>query len=124
MAVVGYRAPNDLELAFLRVVTRGFPELVEQIESCTIADYDPTGWCYVRATCGPPSLIGNPHDGPTLKTADPNHPFLEIILWTNDAGMLKSVEIVDYGLDALVDEPYRLFVDAANNGRLDYRFRG
>jgi hypothetical protein len=122
MTGVSYRAPSDLELAFLRIVTRGFPELAEQIESCTVADYDPTGWCYVRATCGPPSSIANPHDGPTLKTGNPNHPFLEIILWTNDDGMLKSVEVVDYALDALVDDPYRLFVDAANRGRLDYRF--
>lgn len=122
MAEVSYRAPSDLELAFLRAVTRGYPELAEQIESCTIADYDPTGWCYVRATFGPPSPISNPHDGPTLKTDDPHHPFLEIILWTNDAGMLKSVEIVDYGEPSLGD-PYRLFVDAANNGRLSERRR-
>jgi hypothetical protein len=121
MTAVSYRVPTDLELAFLRIVTRGFPELAEQIESCEVADYDPTGWCYVCATWGPPSPIANPADGPTLKTGDPNHPFVEIILWTNDGGMLKSVEIVDYGLGPSLDNPYQLFVDAAKSGRLDYR---
>jgi hypothetical protein len=121
MTAVIYRAPTDLELTFLRVVTRGFPELAEQIESCDLAEYDLTGWCYVRATCGPPLLTANPHDGPTLKTEDPNHPFLEIILWTNDAGMLKSVELVDYGPAPSLHNPYQLFVDAAKSGHLKYR---
>lgn len=87
----------------MRVVTHGFPELEKQIECCEVADYDPTGWCCVRVTRVPPSPIVNPADGPTVRTGDPKNPFLEIILWTNIAGMLKSAEIVDYGAPPLED---------------------
>jgi hypothetical protein len=124
VAAAKYRAPTALELAFLRAVTLGFPELADQIESCEVADYDPTGWCYVRVISGQPSRVVNPIDGPTLTTGDPNNPFVEIILWTNDDGMLKSVEIVDYGLGPSHDDPYKLFADAAKGGRLEYRFKG
>ena len=120
MPEVSYHTPSDLELSFLRIVTRGFPELAEQIESCKVADYDPTGWCEVRATCGPPYFIANPEDGPGLKTGDPKIPYIEILLWTNEAGMLKEVEIVQYG-DGYFSNPYQLFVDAANSGSLEYR---
>jgi hypothetical protein len=124
VALENYRAPTELESAFLRVVTQGFPELESQIESCEVTDYDPTGWCYVHVTCGPPSPTANPVDGPTLKTGDPNNPFVETILWTNDAGMLKSVEVVEYGRGPSPDNPYELFVEAAKSRRLDYRLKG
>jgi hypothetical protein len=122
MAAVHYRAATDLEYQFLKVVTRGFPELAEQVERCEVAEYDPTGWCCVRVTCGPSSPIVNPASGPTLKTDDPDHPFVEILLWTNGAGSLERVEIVDYGPAASIDNPYTLFVEAAKRGRLKYRF--
>src|SRR5579884_3823298 len=51
-----YRAPTELEREFLRVCTRGYPELEAQIESCEVADYDATGWCDVRVLKGPPLL--------------------------------------------------------------------
>ncbi len=121
--VGNYRAPTDLERAFLRVVTLGFPELEKQIECCEVAPYDPTGWCYVRVDCGPPLPIHNPADGPSLSSDDPNHPFIEILLWTNDDGMLKWVEIVDYGPKPTLENAYQLFVDAAKSGRLGYRFK-
>jgi len=124
VAAANYHAPTDIELAFLRVVARGFPELEKQIESCEVAHYDPTGWCYVRAICGPPSPIVNPGEGPALRTDDPNNPFVEVLLWTNDAGMLKSVEIVEYGCGPSLHKPYQLFVDAANSACLEYRFKG
>lgn len=124
MPDLSYRAPTGLELEFLRVATHGFSELSEQIESCAIADYDPTGWCYVRATAGPPSRTANPHKGPDLKTGDPSDPFVQIILWTNDAGMLNRVEIVDYGLGPSLENPYQVFVGAAKNGCLEYPVKG
>ena len=122
MVAANYHTPTALELAFLRAVTHGFPELETQIESCEVANFDPTGWCYVCAPSGPPSPVVSPADGPTLKGNDPNNPFVEILLWTNNAGMLKSVEIVDYGRGPSLDNPYQLFVDAAKNGSLEYRF--
>jgi hypothetical protein len=65
----------------------------------------------------------NPVDGPTLKTGDPDNLFVEIILWTNDAGMLKSVEVVQYGRELSPYNPYQLFVDAAKSERLNYRLK-
>jgi hypothetical protein len=109
-----YRSPTDLERAFLRVVTRGYPELESQIESCEMADYDPTGWCYVRVRGGTPSPIHQYADGPSLITGERRLPdlCLETILWTNEQGILHTIEIVNY-LDSVVENPLRAFVDAA-----------
>lgn len=73
------------------------------------------------STHWPPSPIRNPADGPSLETNDPNYPFIQTLLWTNDDGMLKWVEIVDYGPELSLDNAYQLFVDAAKSNRLEYR---
>lgn len=125
MAPPDYRTPSELELVFLRAVTRGYPELEKQIESCEVADYDPAGRCYVHSTGGPPSAIVNPADGPTLDAREPHKLHVDILLWTNEAGMLKAVEIVDYGtLPPSLGRPYQLFVDAAKRGCLEYAVQG
>lgn len=125
MATPDYRTPSELELVFLSVVTRGYPELEKQIESCEVADYDPAGWCYVHSTGGPPSAIVNPADGPTLDTREPHKLHIDILLWTNEAGMLKTVEIVDYGtLPPSLGHPYQLFLEAAKRGCLEYAVQG
>ena len=124
MAAPDYHPPSALELAFLRTVTRGYPELQKQIESCEVADYEPTGWCSVYSAGGPPSNTVNPAQGPSLNTGEPDNLNLEALLWTNEAGMLKAVEIVDYGIPGAPSHPYELFVDAARRGCLEYETQG
>jgi hypothetical protein len=106
-----YRAPTELELAFLRVVARGYPKLEQQVESCQIADYDRDGWCYVRVVPGQSPGMHFHLDGPTLQAEEPVKLFVDTILWTNEDGLLTTVEVVDYR-NAL-DEPYPAFVEAA-----------
>lgn len=106
-----YRLPTNLEREFLRVITRGYPELERQIESCEIADYDPVGWCNVHVIEGPPSPIRFMAEGPTLLMVDPQM-FIEILIWTNEIGMLSKIEIVEYG--SHLDDPYATFVAASS----------
>ena len=116
-----YRRPTELEKDFLRVATRGYPLLENQIEDCEIADYDPTGWCYVRVLEGMP-FSARPAQGPKLRMDDPAMTFVELLLWTNEAEMLECVEVVEYGSGGFSEPPYRVFVDASSNvgGRLEY----
>ena len=46
--------PTADEHSFLRIVTRGYPELEAQVESCEVSAYDPAGYCDVRVGSGPP----------------------------------------------------------------------
>jgi len=108
---MNYRVPTQEERAFLRVVTRGYSELEAQAESCEIADYDPDGWCHVRVREGQSAAMRGHVDGPTLQTDEPVKTFVETILWTNEAGLLSTVEIVDYL--KVLGEPYRAFLEAA-----------
>jgi hypothetical protein len=114
-----FRPPTDAERAFLRIVARGHSELERQIETCELADDDPTGWCDVNVLGGPPAPIRDMVDGPALISDDPQFPFVETFLWTDDRGLLSSVEFLAFGQLA---EPYDLFVKAAaaNPSRLRY----
>jgi len=120
-----YRSPTDLEQAFLRVITRGYPDLESQIEPCEIAEYDPLGWCHIRTVGGRPSQIRHNAEGPQVQTGRSDVPLIGTIMWTNIAGMLESIEILEYGIGRLFrgdETPYRLFVNAAaaSPSRLQY----
>jgi len=118
-----YRPPTDLELTFFRIVTRGFPELEAQIELCQIADYDPEGWWHVRAIDGPPLLLGNPLDGPSLHIHEPADRYLQILIWTTRRGMLHLLEVLDTtekGDTLEQHELVRAYIDADLAGRLQY----
>jgi hypothetical protein len=105
-----YHTPSELEQQFLRVVTRGYPELELQIEACEVADYDPDGWLKVRVTNGP-RIAKRMVPGPFLQRGDYEFiPLIDINLLARD-GLLNEIEFVDYGVPA--EDPYRSFVDAA-----------
>ena len=110
-----YRLPTSVERKFLRIVTRDYPELASQVESCEIADYDSTGWCYLRPLGGLPSPIRYHAEGPDVRTATAEAPLIGTIIWTDRLGMLESIEILAYGGREAHGEqaPYGLFVDAA-----------
>ncbi len=111
-----YRVPTELEQAFLRVVTRGYADLESQIGTCEIAEYDPLGWCDIHVLGGPPSQIRHNAEGPSMQTGRSDVPLIGTIMWTDVAGMLESIEIIEYGVGRLFGDdepPYRLFVDAA-----------
>lgn len=118
-----YHPPTEVEREFLRIVTRGYLELEHQTESCEISEYDATGWCYVPVLDGPPSPIQYryPADGPRFLTGDSIVPFVETLLWTNDAGMLAEIEIIEYGDSR--DDPYRVFAEAAVSVPPGLRYR-
>jgi hypothetical protein len=117
-----YRTPTEAERAFLRIVTRGHAQLNAQAEYCDVADYDPTGWLDVRANGGPSAVVPRPFDGPAFSTDDPKLAFIEILLWVDEHGMLKTVEIVVYGEGEYpLWDPIRGFADAEREGRLNYR---
>jgi len=116
-----FHAPDDQERAFLRTVTKGYPELQAQVESCKVDQYDPEGYCDVLVISGPPSPIADSCDGPSLFD-DPSLPEVDTILWINDVGFLDSVEIVGYG--SLLNSIYQRFGDAAKASRLRYRYPG
>jgi hypothetical protein len=115
-----YREPTEIERAFLRIVSRGYNEIEQQIESCRIADYDPTGWCDVEVTEGPPSPIRYHAQGPAVRTGPAEQPtlYLESVLAVSTEGFLESIEIVRYVGD--VESPYSIFVEAARHGELLY----
>ena len=120
-----YRRPTELEREFLGVATRGYPLLEAQVEDCEIAEYDPTGWCYVRVLEGMP-FYARPAQGPRLETGNAADPFYELLLWTNAMGLLEHIEIVEYGLGHSSTRPYELFVAAARGtgGRLTFKTNG
>jgi hypothetical protein len=109
---VAYRAPTELENAFLRVVTRGYSNLESQIASCEVADYDPVGFVHVRTRIGPPqpSELGYVN-GPDLLSSTDGVP-TQTILFVGDAGMLYLIDIVEFRLQRLPD-PYSAFVQAS-----------
>ncbi len=125
---MNYHSPSELERDFLRVVTRGYFELEQQIESCEISDYGLVGFCYVNVLAGPPSPELSMANGPVLdltqldrhcfaitndlQMADPQVYCVIVSLTTDRAGMLSDIEVVSCG-DGYVIDPYRLFVDAA-----------
>jgi hypothetical protein len=111
--MISYRPPTDLEQAFVRVVTHGYPDLQSQIPSFQIAEYDSLGWCHIHVLTGKPSQIRHNAEGPLLRTGRPDVPLLGTIMWTDCLGMLESIEIVEYGIGQIGEPPYRLFVDAA-----------
>ncbi len=145
-----FHKPTQLELAFLRVITRGYAELEAQVEVCELSQYDPIGYYDVRidesATVaastrkrpiqGPSitytnlpqpkiAMIGEPtvllvskHDGssrriPYVEPAEPKMGMVEILFWTEDRGMLNSIEVVSYG-DGYLADPCSAFVEAAS----------
>ncbi len=51
-----------------------------------------------------------------MQTGSSEVPLVGTILWTDVAGMLESIEIVEYGVGRMfsdIEPPYRFFVDAA-----------
>lgn len=114
MPAENYHTPTGLERAFLRVVTTGYPELQRQVEACEVDDYDEDGYCDVHVLVGPPSpIVSGQADGPRLVPSTPSEPFAEIILWTDERGMLSTVEIVDFGSGLAT--PYQAFTAAAES---------
>jgi hypothetical protein len=141
--------PTELEVAFLRTITRGYPELEAQIESCELSDYDPVGYYAVHvseSSSVPASLAERPVQGPAInfdklpqpkivmigeptvflvakhgasqrvpytEPAEPKIGMVEILFWTDDDGMLASIEVVSYG-DGYIADPCSVFVNAAN----------
>jgi hypothetical protein len=141
----GFHAPTELELAFLRVITRGYDVLERQIESCEISDYDLAGYYDVRIVDGPPMVRQRPYhpiDGPILDISDPHAPqpktvhladprvflmtgYIDTIMWTDERGFLCSIEVCSIGDGSLVD-PCSAYVDAstATPNRLIFRHAG
>jgi hypothetical protein len=117
--MTNFRSPTTEERAFLRIVTFGHPELEAQIESCEITDYDPDGYCDVRVRCGPPSRIGEACDGPSLLIGDKREPLIQTMLWTNNEGMLDTIEflVLPGGSDKNI---YERYIRAAADGNLVY----
>ncbi len=117
---MNYRNPTALEREFLRLVSKGHPPIEEQVEHCSIADYDPAGWCDVLALSGTPWTDGYRLDGPSLRQGKPDSPtfYVETRLSMNAAGMLQSVEIIAYV--PIVQAPYQQFVEAEKRGELRY----
>ncbi len=115
-----FHTPTEIELAFLRIVAQGYPEIEQQVAHCQITDYNLTGWCDVNVLAGPSSPIRYLAPGPAARTVGPDGSefFVDTILTVNDAGMLYTVEIVVYL--GLVDAPYAMFVEAARAGHLTY----
>ena len=109
---MAYRAPSELEGAFLRVVTRGYPNLEVQIASCEIGDDNPVGFVEIRARSGPPqpSELGYVN-GPDLLSADPDDAPVQTILFVGEAGMLYLIEFVQYRSER--SDLYRAFVEAS-----------
>ena len=119
MADGDFHTPTAEELAFLRIVTRAYPELQAQIESCEVADYDPDGYCDVRVLSGPIAPQRDHCDGPSFVTYEPQLRTTETILWISEHGMLKSIEIVEYPRS--FDNVYRRYIEADRNSQLTYR---
>jgi hypothetical protein len=118
MADTEYHTPTAAELAFLRIVTRGYPELEAQVELCEISAYDPTGYCDVRVRSGPP-FRRERVDGPSLVVHDSGPRFIETLLWLNEDGFLDNIEVIEYS--DRTDNVYGRFIESARNGNLTYR---
>jgi hypothetical protein len=114
-----YHPPSEKELAFLRIVTRGYPNLEAQVESCEVEEYDETGYCNVRVLAGP-RIENDMANGPTLVV---DGVFIETILWFRDNGWLDSVEVVEYA-PINVGDVYQAFIDAVAMSTLVYRDQG
>ncbi len=114
-----FHEPTELERAFLRIVTLDYPESAAQIENCEVDDYDLTGYCDVRICSGTPSHAKNAMcDGPSLPAQPPCIPLVDTILWIDDSGYLRSIEVVVYGEP--LDDVYQRFVKAASRAELQY----
>ena len=120
--------PTHRERRFLRIVAHGHPELECQVESCEISDYDPTGYYEVDVLGGPPAPVTayHPINGPAV-TGNPKVPYFEVLLWTNERGLLDSIEVLESRGDftAAYDgttDPVEIFIEAAeaNPARLRY----
>lgn len=74
----------------------------------------------MRVHSGPPSPVRYMVEGPQFKTEDPDFPMLGTLLWTNEDGMLKTVEVLAYGAVCRLTDPYGPFVNAKRAGLLEY----
>lgn len=118
MADGDFHTPTTEERAFLRIVTRAYPELRAQIESCEVADYDPDGYCDVRVLSGPPSPEVDHCDGPSLVTYEPHLRTAETILWISASGMLNTIEIMEYPSSS--DDIYQYYIEGDRDSQLTY----
>ena len=119
-----FRRTTALELAFLRVITRGYPAAEQQIESCLVSEWD-DGYLDVRTVDGPPMIpTRNPAIGPTVQSGIEDVPLLDCIFWTDEEGMVVSIEVSQFGTGAMSDfDRISFFVNAAETDptRLSYR---
>jgi hypothetical protein len=130
MADETFHKPTELELAFLRIVTRGLRAFSVHVESCEISTYDPIGYYDVRVVDAPalrPYDRENPVRGALITYPDATHPpliaysrwppdvvnlsYVDTLLWA-DRGFLASIEVVSVG-DGYIVDPCSAFVDAA-----------
>jgi hypothetical protein len=113
-----YRTPSDRERRFLRILAHGHPELEGQVESCEISEYDPTGYYQIRVLGGPPAPqpAHHPIDGPAV-TGNPKVPLFTVLLWTDERGLLYSIEILEVRAGGAKEydaiDPVDIFIDAA-----------
>ena len=119
MAGRNFHSPTTEELAFLRIVTRAYPELQAQVESCEVADYDPDGYCDVRVLSGPASPEIDHCDGPSLVTYEPHLRTTETILWISARGMLDTIEIIEF--PRTFDNVYKRYIEGDRDSKVTYR---
>lgn len=118
MADPEYHTPTAEELSFLRIVTRGYPELEAQVESCEVSAYDPAGYCDVRVGSGPP-FRRERVDGPSLGIQDSGPRFVETLLWMNEDGFLNTIEVIEY--PDFMGNVYERYIESARDAHLTYR---
>lgn len=118
-----FRSATVLELAFLRVITRGYPAAERQIETCLVSEWD-DGYLDVRPVDGPPlELSRNPAMGPTVQTGIEDVPHLICIFWVDEGGMIASIEVSKVGTGMMSDSDRMSFfveVDRSDPARLSY----
>lgn len=117
-----YREPTAVERQFLAIITRGNATFEAQIAHAEIAEYDPTGWSYIRVAPGSAPSMWSSVEGPSLDEVSPDgvRLYIETILWPNSEGMLEAVEIIEYARRRS-DSPYARFIDADARGTLTRR---
>ncbi|MGH7707003.1 MAG: hypothetical protein ACREM6_03610 [Vulcanimicrobiaceae bacterium] len=115
-----FHSPNAIERAFLRIVTSGYPQLAEQIETCEVDDFDTDGYCDVRVNPRPPLATSTEvRDGPSL--ADGPNGLIETLLWIK-GGYLASIEVIpSFGGQPPLRDIYERFIEAASHGQLLYK---
>lgn len=120
-----FKPPTEVERAFLRVVTLGYPIVELQVETCLISEWDGL-FLTVRVFDGAPLVHSEeplgPIPGPTVATNRDDVYALESNFSINDGGMLVGIWI-DLCGTGTVSDPMSYFLEAARRApeRLRYR---